>query len=188
MPVVKLKCSCGKVQGETENVNQDTGTRVVCCCDDCQSFANYLNGGNTILDEYGGTDVFQMPVAHLNITQGKDQIGCVRLSTKGAYRWYTTCCNTPIGNTMGAGVPFIGVIHNIMDNATNRDNDLGRARGHIQTKFATKTVPAGLKGSMFRIIIRTLSKLLIWKLKGLNTPSVFFDADGNPVVKPTILN
>ena len=33
-------------------------------------------------------------------TQGKDRLACMSLSDKGMLRWYTTCCNTPIGNTM----------------------------------------------------------------------------------------
>jgi uncharacterized protein DUF6151 len=188
MPEIKLKCSCGKVQGKTGNVNSSSGTRIVCCCDDCQSFAQYLGQENSVLDQYGGTDIFQMPISNLKITEGNEQIASVRLSSKGMYRWYTKCCNTPIGNSMGPGVPFIGVIHNIMDNASTRDEDLGKNRGHIQTKFARKAIPINQQGSSFRIIFRSLSKLIVWKIKGLNKPSVFFDDNGNPVAKPNILN
>ncbi|XPF95264.1 DUF6151 family protein [Colwellia sp. RE-S-Sl-9] len=112
----------------------------------------------------------------------------IRLIPKGMYRWYTKCCNTPIGNSMGAGVPFIGIIHSFMDNASTRDEELGKNRGHIQIKFAKKEVPTDLKGSSFKIILRSLSKLVVWKIKGLNKPSVFFDDNGKPIVEPNILN
>ncbi len=188
MPKIKLKCSCGKVRGKTKNVNERSGTRIMCCCDDCQSFAQYLNQESSVLDQYGGTDIFQMPISNIKITEGIEQISSVKLSEKGLYRWYTKCCNTPIGNSMGPGVPFIGIIHNFMDNASTLDEELGKSRGHIQTKFARKEVPTVLKGSSIKIIIRSLSKLLLWKVKGLNKPSVFFDDNGKPIAKPNILN
>lgn len=188
MPEINLKCSCGKIQGRTENVNSTTGTRIVCCCDDCQSFAQYLGQESHILDQYGGTDIFQMPISHLKITKGNDQIACMRISSKGLYRWYANCCNTPLGNTMGSGAPFIGVIHNFMDNTSTRDIDLGENRGYVQTKFAKEQVPENQQGSSFGMNLRSLSKLIVWKLRGLNRPSVFFNENGQPIAEPNILN
>jgi len=49
-------------------------------------------------------------------------------------------------------------------------------------------VPTDLKGSSLKIILRSLSKLIVWKIKGLNKPSVFFDDSGKPIAKPNILN
>ncbi|MBJ7539367.1 DUF6151 family protein [Marinomonas transparens] len=194
MPEIKLKCACGSVQGTTTNVTGKSGTRVVCCCDDCQSFAHYLEQESDaseqkvdVLDQYGGTDIFQMPIASLKITQGNEHVSCMRLSPKGIHRWYAKCCNTPIGNTMDAGVPFVGVIHNFMDNEATREADLGKSRGHIMVKFATQHVPENLQVSFFKITLRVLAKLLIWKLKGLNKPSVFFKENGDPVVEPNVL-
>lgn len=188
MPEIKLSCSCGKVRGKTKSVNGSSGTRIMCCCDDCQSFAQHLKQDASMLDQYGGTDIFQMPISNIKITQGVEQISSIRLSTKGLYRWYAACCNTPIGNSMGAGAPFMGVIHNFMDNASTRDEELGISRGHVQTKFAKQEVPADLKGSSLKIILRSLCKLLVWKIKGLNKPSVFFNNKGIPINKPNILN
>jgi len=188
MPDLKLKCSYGKVQGNIDNMNFSSGTRIVCCCGDCQSFATYLDQENSVLDQFGGTNIFQMPISKLKITEGKEQIASVRLSSMGLYRWYTKCCNTPIGNTMGAGVPFIGLIHNFMNNASTRDENLGINRGHIHVKFARKAVSANQQGSPFRIILRTLSKIIVWKIKGLNKPFVFFNDDGSPISEPNILS
>jgi hypothetical protein len=188
MPEIKLKCSCGKVKGKTKDVNERSGTRVGCCCDDCQSFAQHLNQESNVLDQYGGTDIFQMPICNIKITEGIEQISCVRLSAKGLYRWHTKCCNTPIGNSMGAGGAFIGVIHSFMDHASTRDEELGKNRGYIQTKFAKQEVPVELKGSPFKIILRSISKLIVWKVKGLNRPSVFFDDDGKSIAESNILN
>ena len=87
MQEIKLKCACGQVKGNTKNVNKKSGTRIMCCCDDCQSFAQYLNKESSVLDQYGGTDIFQLPISNIKITEGIKHIVCVRLSEKGLYRW-----------------------------------------------------------------------------------------------------
>jgi len=56
MPEITLQCACGEVRGKTANLNSTCGTRLVCCCRDCQSFAQYLQQEQTVLDQYGGTD------------------------------------------------------------------------------------------------------------------------------------
>ncbi len=46
---------------------------------------------------------------------------------KGLMRWYASCCNTPIGNTMAtSAMPFIGLIHACIDAPTGA---LGPIRG-----------------------------------------------------------
>lgn len=186
---IPLKCSCGVVRGVANNVFPGSGMRAVCYCDDCQKFARFL-GRDDILDEYGGTEVFQMPPADVKITQGAEQIRCIRLTPKGLHRWYTACCRTPIGNTLSAGGPFVGMIHNFMgDDETIRNQHLGPVQGYAHTRFAAPNLPAGRRqGVPWRLIMRTLSKLLVWKLKGKNRPSPFFDEHGRPVSEPDILS
>lgn len=185
---VNLKCACGTVKGKASAISSKMGNRIICCCDDCQAFAQFLGQEEKVLDQYGGTDIFQIPVSFLKITEGKSEIACVRLSPKGMYRWYTKCCKTPIGNTFGAGGPFIGVIHNFMDNAQTRDVDLGKSKGHVLTKFAKAPVPENLKGSSLSINFRMVAKILSWKLKGLNQPSEFFNQNGEPTCEPHVLD
>lgn len=190
MTEIYLQCHCGSVRGIANNVTANSGTHVVCCCDDCQAFAHYLDRDDVVLDEYGGTALFQMPISHLKITEGAEKIRCVRLSSKGMFRWYTACCKTPIGNTLSAGWPFIGLIHNFIKDPDQRENYFGPVLGYTQTKFAKKALPSGLNKAAFfvRIIMRSLSKFILWKLKGLNRPSAFFDSSGKPVSVPHILN
>ena len=188
MPQVKLKCSCGSMQGRTRPIDADSGSRIACCCRDCQSFSHFLGKADEILDEYGGTDIYQMPVSHLQITEGIEHLACLKLDEKGLHRWYAQCCNTPIGNTMGSGAPFVGVIHNFMDHEKSRDEELGPLRGYGLIKFAKKKIPSDVLGSSTRLILRTLSNLLIWKLKGLNKPSNFFDENGRSIVQPKVLD
>ena len=188
MSEVNLKCACGTVKGKTLAVSSKIGTRITCCCDDCQAFSQFLGQEGNVLDQYGGTDIFQIPVSFLTITEGKSEIACVRLSPKGMHRWYAKCCNTPIGNTFGAGGPFIGIIHSFMDKSEMSEVDLGKSRGHILTKFAKTPVPENLKGSSLRINCRVVAKILSWKLKGLNKPSEFFNNNREPICQPQILD
>lgn len=186
---VPLKCQCGEVRGTAKKVSPNVGSRIICCCNDCQQFADFLRSDNTILDKHGGTDIFQMPMSYVEIDKGQEQLRCVRLTSKGPHRWYTDCCKTPIGNTMAANMPFIGVIHNFMDDEGVRDKNLGEVRARVQAQHAKEPYPEGAAPAFpFGIIVRIMSKMLVWKIKGLNKPSAFFEGDGKPVSEPKMLN
>ena len=92
-----LQCKCGKVKGYVTHAERVD--RVVCYCKDCQAFAHFL-GENGILDERGGTDIIQALPRDVNFTKGVDALACIRLTPKGLLRWYTSCCNTPVGNIL----------------------------------------------------------------------------------------
>ncbi|PCI24166.1 hypothetical protein COB57_05650 [Candidatus Peregrinibacteria bacterium] len=185
MKTVKLSCACGKVNGRAKNVSPSTGNRIICHCFDCQSFAKYLKKESEVLDEYLGTDIFQMPIAHVEILEGHNHLRCIQIRPKGLHRWYAQCCKTPIGNTMTAGSPFIGVIHSFMQDEGTREENLGPVLGYMFTK---KTFPASVPTKVLRTVMRIMGKLAVWKLKGLNNPSSFFLANGKPVSKPEVLN
>jgi hypothetical protein len=68
-------------------VSPSAGFRFVCYCTDCQAFARFL-GRPDVLDAAGGTDIFQMPPAHLKLPAGTDALRCLCLSAK-VLRWYT---------------------------------------------------------------------------------------------------
>ena len=187
MPEINLKCACGIIKGKASAESAKIGTRITCCCDDCQEFAQFLDQEDNVLDQYGGTDIFQIPISFLTISEGKAEIACIRLSSKGMYRWYAKCCNTPIGNTFGVGGPFIGVIHSFMDNTQTRDADLGKSRGYVLTKYAKTPVPENLKASSLSINFRMVTKILSWKLKGLNKPSELFNNNGTPICSAQVL-
>ena len=187
MSTISLKCNCGEVKGSAINVTPSSGSRVVCCCSDCQAFAMYLNCNTRIVDEFGGTEVFQMSQSQLKIQQGQDKLKSMRLTKKGLLRWYTSCCNTPIGNTMNANIPFVGVIHSFID-VPSRDSVLGPIRAFVQTQHANGVPDYPRHSAKFPIGItaRIIWKMLLWKLQGMHKPSVFFGKDGQPVVQPII--
>ena len=189
MTTISLKCQCGQVTGQATNITPSSGTRVVCCCSDCQAFTTFLEREAETLDEFGGTEVFQMSQSQLSIQQGHDKLQSMRLTKKGLLRWYTSCCNTPVGNTMNAKMPFVGVIHTFIDEP-NRDSVLGPVRAFVQTQHArgVPDYPKHAPKFPLGITARIIRKMIVWKLQGKQKPSVFFDDEGRPVVKPIIAN
>lgn len=189
MTTVPLKCDCGQVQGTAHDISASDGTRVVCCCDDCQAFAQHLHHEAKTLDEFGGTDIFQTTQAQVTIEQGQDKLQCLRLTEKGALRWYTTCCNTPVANTANAKIPFVGIIHSFMD-VDNRDELLGPVRAHVQVQHAigTPNYPNASQKFPLGVVGRMIRKQIIGKIKGKQSPTVFFGDDARPRVKPLIVN
>ena len=109
MTHMTLSCSCGSVQGIAENISPTAGNHLICYCEDCQQFAEKL-GKKELLDEHGGSEIFQLPPNKLKITHGKDQLRCLKLTPKGPTRWYADCCKTPVANSFSAGLPMVGLI------------------------------------------------------------------------------
>ncbi|MFK7996710.1 MAG: DUF6151 family protein [Granulosicoccus sp.] len=188
MTSISVKCQCGEVRGSATDVTPSSGNRVVCCCSDCQAFAVYLGRDSDTLDDFGGTEIFQISQAQLSIQQGQEKLQCLQLKKKGLIRWYTSCCNTPVGNTINAKMPFVGVIHTFMD-VPDRDSVLGPVRAYVQTQYAkgAPDYPSHSAKFPLGITVRIIRKMLLWKVQGKQKPSVFFGADGRPIVKPIVV-
>lgn len=189
---IPLRCSCGAVRGVARDLSPKRGTRVVCMCIDCQTYAHFLGRADEILDVHGGTDVFQLAPGQLELREGAEQLRCVRLSPKGAMRWYTECCKTPVGNTAASSkIPFVGVPHLFMDHGGApgaRERDLGPVRFRVQGKSGHGRLPPDTHPEFpRRLLARTFYLLLRAKLAGLAGPSPFWDERGRPKVEPTVL-
>lgn len=190
MTDIPLKCTCGLVRGKALNITPANGIRVVCCCNDCQSFASYLNRSEDILDEFGGTDIAQTSQSQIKIEQGAEHLRCMKLSKKGLTRWYTDCCKTPVGNTMSGSLPFVGVIHNFMDDEGSRDTNLGLVQAYVQNRHALKPPTHERSAEKFPIgvTLKIIRKMAVWKLRAMHKPSPFFNEDGRAISRPTVLD
>lgn len=159
--------------------------RVVCYCDDCQAYAHHL-GRADLLDPHGGSDIVQVAPASLRFVRGTDRITGLRLTPKGLHRWYATCCKTPLGNTLGPGIPFVGVIAQAFQSP---DSTFGPPVGGILGKFAVGTPPPGTTRPSVRLLARAVRKVLGWKLLGQTWPHPFFDRDTRAPIYPlTVLS
>ncbi len=181
-----IRCSCGEVRGAVRLGGGMSRNRVVCYCDDCQTWAWHL-GRADLLDEHGGTDIVQCAPAQVTITAGADRLACYRLSPKGLLRWATTCCNTPFGNMLeGAGMPFVGLPAAVF--AEDGGAPPEPLHGRVQGRFAVGTPPDGTPDRMGAgLMARTLAFMIAGRLAGRHRPSPWRDAAGAPIAAPVVL-
>jgi hypothetical protein len=183
-----LRCRCGKLKGyvsQPERVN-----RALCYCRDCQAFAHFLGRADDILDSQGGTDVIQTLPARVTFTQGQETLACMRLSKNGLIRWYTACCNTPIGNTLpNFRMSFIGLIHSCLESTGGAlDRSFGPARMRVNTKSAKGEVKSN-SGRATWGILRVLAMVARARIDGSYKRTALFSVDtGAPIVTPKVLN
>lgn len=193
MTQVELQCRCGGMRGVADDVRPEGGNRIVCYCDDCQAFAQFLmrqGGPRDLLDDYGGTEIVQVTPAQVTLSKGHDQLRLLRLTRKGLLRWFAGCCRTPIANTAAlASVPFVGLLRGFMAPPERPlDEVLGPVNGFIHTRFATGTPPRASAKVPLDVIARAARTLAGAWVRGKQRPSPFFDAsNGMPVILPQVL-
>jgi hypothetical protein len=174
-------------------VSGSRGNHVVCYCDDCQAFVHALGSAPRVLDANGGSEIFQISPARIEFRAGSEHLACLRLTPGGLLRWYTSCCSTPVGNTLASRqVPFVGLV---LSRAVGeperraRDAALGPVRGAFNARFAIgdrsrlaayERVPVALFARLLRIMVGA-------RLRGDHARSPFFTAAGEPIAKPRVL-
>ena len=133
---VELRCRCGEVRARVTDASPRTVNRIVCYCDDCQAFAHRL-GRADLLNAQGGSDIVQLAPATLTFLQGQHRIAGLRLTPKGLFRWYASCCNTPVGNTLTPAIPFVGIVAQA-DRAARRPSARRPARSSASMRSARR--------------------------------------------------
>jgi hypothetical protein len=179
---VGVRCRCGAVRGIVTGASPQSVNRVVCYCDDCQAYAHQL-GRADLLNAKGGSDIVQLAPAALTFTEGQDRIAGLRLTPKGLHRWYASCCNTPVGNTMNPSVPFVGIPVQSFD-APRVDDVFGAPVGEIFGKCAVGEPPPGSTRFSPTLFLRAIGKVIGWRLRGKTWPHPFFAHDTRAPIYP----
>jgi hypothetical protein len=178
------------LRGNLSHVAPGIGNRAVCYCNDCQAYLYWLKR-RELLDRQGGSHVVQWPAAHVALTDGLDALRCVRLGSRGLHRWYAGCCRWPIGNSLGPGAPFIGVLETAIDPAlssSQRDALFGPVTAFVWGKYAVGGMPTHAEATASpQTILRTIGKLGAWWLRGWSKPSPVFDEQKRPLAVPEVL-
>jgi hypothetical protein len=178
-----VRCSCGALRGTALRIAPDRVNRVVCHCRFCVGYARHLGAADRVLDEHGGSDVFQMAPADLVLTEGLDKLACMRLTKKGGLRWYASCCDTPIATTLPKpGMPFMAVYPCCLDRSGSDEPieaRLGRVRARVNHQLPREAARrlAGTRGALVLMLVRYLWMLLGWRLRGHHRPFPFFDPE-----------
>lgn len=187
--MTKLKCDCGKFEAELVNFPKNSPGRCVCYCDDCQTYLHYL-GRPELLDAHGGSEITPVYPADFKIVTGKNHLACVRLSPRGLFRFYVSCCNTPLGNNLPK-FPWLGTLDRMYahDDPNYLEKTAGPIKCRILGKFAIGTPP---KGTSQKNSFKDLKVIFPFLLKGFLTGkaknSELYMNDGvTPIVKPKIL-
>lgn len=185
---IRIRCHCGKLQGELDTAA--VAARAKCYCTDCRAFARFLGNEIDILDSAGGTEVAAALPSGLRFTEGLDQLACMSLSPKGLYRWYASCCRTPIGNTpRDPKLPYVGVIRACMD-ASPAELDAALGASHIATNTRTayrkvEATPLATALAVARIGSRIVKARLTGSWK--NNP-FFVPGSATPVRQPEVIS
>jgi len=159
---------------------------MICYCDDCQAFLHRI-GRADLLDARGGTDIVQLAPSAMVLDRGTDRVAGLQLREKGMNRWYASCCQTPLGNTLGPRLPFIGVGLELFRGAADaaaRDAAFGPPRGAGMAKFAIGGPLPGEANIPVRQIARILRLVAVWKLTGKGWPHPFFDRSTGAAKQP----
>jgi hypothetical protein len=181
---IPIRCKCGRVRGVARGVGPRTVNRAVCYCHDCRAFAHWLERED-LLDARGGTAINQLARARLEITEGADEIRCMRLSAKGLHRWYAECCRTPLGNTIPR-IPYIGVVRSAFEAPPADDLSTFGEEMAAHVGAAVGGPPPGAKLT-FRSLAHVTGLLASWFFRGLGHPTPFFDRNNRPTVAPRVL-
>lgn len=212
-----VSCECAKVVASVVIEEHPKPTRLRCYCVDCQTYAHHLNAADSLLDTNGGTDILQLSPATFSIQYGTEYLGNLNLTPDGIYRWYSTCCNTPLCNTSTkVDMPYLGLLtaniiklshsatankktknkrpQSIKINPENRNKCLNDYLGPVKygvcagNQHPISTSWPVAKGFGVRGIVGTLRNMARWRLKGDHKRSLLIDAEtGTPLVTPTLI-
>lgn len=183
-----VRCDCGTVRAVIRDATPDNTNRVVCECGWCQRYAHLLERVDTMLDERGGTEVFQIRPSSLELLAGQDRLECMHLTSGGARRWYAGCCRSPIANTLAKpGPPFVGVLACCVDwTKVAKEEALGPVRVRVNGVVppADRSRLRARRRDQFTMLGHYAPKFFGWWLRGEGKQIPFFDAAGQPIAEP----
>lgn len=165
-------CQCGSVEVKVPT----TGCRIICYCEACRGFVERL-GKDDRLDAAGGSDLIQVTPHQVEIVQGAECLRYLKMTERGPMRWYASCCDTPMANTL----PFRAIafasfqVHDMVPKERLPDVT---ARVHRKGALAHVDGPAG---SVWPLVTGLLSRTVKSWVTGNWRLHPFFHTDGTPI-------
>jgi hypothetical protein len=186
---MQIRCECGTFRAALTGFPANTPGRLVCYCDDCQTYLHWLERAD-LLDAAGGTEVIPVYPSEFKIVAGREVLKSMRLSPDGLLRWYCSGCKTPIANTRPK-FPWVGVVHRAysVDDPGLLERVLGPVRSRINGRFARGVPPAGTSpGMRLKDMAVVFPFLFKGAVLGRAKHSPFFEEDAvTPAVSPIVV-
>jgi hypothetical protein len=183
-----LRCRCGTLRG---HVGLPAFGRAVCYCKDCRAYACFLRREREVLDDAGGTQIVAMLPQRVRFEpEGLDALACMSLSERGILRWYSSCCNTPIGNTArNARVPYVSLVHDCLTSDPSRSLEASfwPLRMRVNTESATRPVAATPLVTLAVMLGSMKPMLEAWWDAGSRANPFFHAQTGEPIRRPRVL-
>ena len=179
MPDLRFRCECGAVTGHVAVASPAAGNHVVCHCADCRASAIHL--GRPDPGAAKGTGLWQTTPDCVAVETGAENLAIQQLSPKGLYRWYASCCNTPMFNTLRAPrLAFVGIPTDRLSETAPLGPLIGRAFLKGQNgKYRHQ--------GFNRIGFRIAKMMLAANLSGAWRQTPFFDPAGRPTAPAHVL-
>lgn len=181
-----LRCRCGQLRGQVDS--RRVAARAVCYCKDCQAYGHFLGSG--VLDAAGGTEVAATLPAAVRFDAGLEHLACMSLGPKGLYRWYASCCRTPIGNTpRDPKTSYVGLVRACLEASDDQlERELGTLRCRVETQSATAPVKSSGLSTAWAVC-RIGTMIMKARLGGGYRQNPFFrSAAGEPVKDVQVLS
>ena len=86
MTDMTFSCACGTVTGTIADVGPSHGDYVYCHCTECQAVPKLLGAEQRILEQAGGTALYQTRCARVSFQSGKDRLAGVHMTDKPTLR------------------------------------------------------------------------------------------------------
>ncbi len=178
MPEIAFSCTCGALRGHLDVASPRAGNHAICHCPDCRAASIHLGQPDPAPE---GVEVWQTAPDHLHITTGAEHLALMQLSPNGLYRWYASCCNAPLFNTLRKPrLAFVGVIADRLEDTAPLGPLIGRS-------FMKGTDGKYRHEGFNRIGLRLMQMMLSANISGRWRKTPFFDETGAPVAEPTVL-
>ena len=188
MNPLRLQCRCGALGGHVGHLRH--AVRGVCYCKDCRAYARHLGQEPWTHDAQGRAGFLATQARHVSLTHGIEQLACLSLSESGLLRWYTRCCNTPIGGTpRNWKLPYVGLVHTCLTAADPAAFE--RAFPQVQMRVnaaSARQAPTPMRWGTALALAGFMPRLALGGVTGTYRQTPFFHAStGTPVAAVEVL-
>lgn len=181
---MRFACECGAVAGAIDRATPAEGDHVVCHCSDCRDLVRLLGKEARILDEHGGTALYQSRCARMHFERGRERLAALHMTDGPTLRWYAVCCSTPLFNTYRNGrIPYLTTL---LANCDPQGRErLGKPLGHLFLDEAMGETSGLAPLSMNRLMRRFFRRMIKDIFSGDRRRSPLFEPQTlAPVVTP----